>query len=425
MALVLSHYRLALQSARSTISSNAEVLSEYANVELSGEGYTKVLKFIDNIFVQAIGKCFSTFCEINEPIVSRDEVLSMIECYCDNLPEHYKMMRKLMQMGGKENLQRNEHLVNKNFYKKLIFYQFLSQSRVMNTQTLTGWASATTIANYARGITVYKQSSQTYFGSSISHRTMNRTLDRYKTKNHESLLQLLSPRKIILATMDNNQKGYNVKNPRGGVNNQFIKVTGRTFVECEETYMNGIEDVHVAITYTNQVIPSVLNQPHFEQLVGENGILDTQIIGAISDFKSIGNTGMPIDITGKRVQTYIDIVDICHTISCENHYLSGYNWMTGEFKRWNHQPQTYYDNPTRKSTVKIMSRLKKSFIPAAKSFQRRHTRIWNKRSGISTKILIPVVSTYDEMKLNEYGMAVVQLMKLCGLLVKHSKKCIR
>ena len=45
--------------------------------------------------------------------------------------------------------------------------------------------------------------------------------------------------------MDNNQKGYNVKNPQGGANNQFIKVTGRTFVECEETDMNGLEEVHM------------------------------------------------------------------------------------------------------------------------------------------------------------------------------------
>ena len=38
-----------------------------------------------------------------------------------------------------------------------------------------------------------------------------------------------------MAKMDKHKKGYNVKNARGGVNNQFIKVPGRRFVECEET----------------------------------------------------------------------------------------------------------------------------------------------------------------------------------------------
>ena len=55
-----------------------------------------------------------------------------------------------------------------------------------------------------------------------------------------------------MATMDNNQKGYGVKNPRGGINNKFVCVTGRTFVECVETELGNIEDCHVHISYSNQ-----------------------------------------------------------------------------------------------------------------------------------------------------------------------------
>ena len=150
-------------------------------------------------------------------------------------------------------------------------------------------------------------------------------------------------------------------------------------------------------------------------------MLDTTISDVISNFDKVSNSGLPIDITGKRVQSYIDIVDICHTITCEQRFMSGYNWTSGEFKRWNHQPQHYYDNVTRQASVKVISKLKNNFISLAKTFQRRHTHTRNTKSGKATKLFIPAVSTYDEMKLNEYGMALIEVMTMCGLLVNKTK----
>ena len=47
--------------------------------------------------------------------------------------------------------------------------------------------------------------------------------------------------------MNNNQKGYGVKKNRGGINNKFVCVTGRTFVECVETELGNVEDCHVQV----------------------------------------------------------------------------------------------------------------------------------------------------------------------------------
>ena len=397
------------------------ILNECVDLHLSCEIFYKVVNHIDQVFTDGITKCYTSFCEINEPIVSRKDIDDMIQSYIKNLPDHHKTMREIMCIDQKEKKTKNQHLLDQNFYNKSIFYQFLSQSRVMNCPNLCNWACITAIANYARGVTDNRQSSHKYFGSSVSRSTMNRVLEKIKTENSDTFPKLLAKEKIIFTTMDNNQKGFNVKIPRHGINNIFIKVTGRLFIQCDETLMNGLEDVRVAITYTNQVIPSVLNQPHFENCIGPDGMLDTTISDVISNFDKVSNSGLPIDITGKRVQSYIDLVDICHTIICEQRFMSGYNWTSGEFKRWNHQPQHYYDNVTRQASVKVISKLKNNFISLAKKFQRRHTHTWNTKSGKATKLFIPAVSTYDEMKLNEYGMALIEVMTMCGLLVDKTK----
>ena len=100
----------------------------------------------------------------------------------------------------------------------------------MNSHMLCNWLCITAIANYARGMRDNIQSSNTYFGPSISKATMNRVLENVRTENCDTSPQMLAKERIILATMDNNQKVFNVKNPIHGINNKFVKVTMRTFL---------------------------------------------------------------------------------------------------------------------------------------------------------------------------------------------------
>ena len=45
--------------------------------------------------------------------------------------------------------------------------------------------------------------------------------------------EMMSTKKYLVATLDNNQKGHNKKFQRDGTSNDFIKVTGRYFRSCE------------------------------------------------------------------------------------------------------------------------------------------------------------------------------------------------
>ena len=95
---------------------------------------------------------------------------------------------------------------------------------------LCNWLCITAITNYAIGITYNMQSSNTYFGPSISKATMNRVLVNVRTENCDTYPQMLAKERIILATMDNNQKVFNVKHPIHRINNKFVKVTMRIFL---------------------------------------------------------------------------------------------------------------------------------------------------------------------------------------------------
>ena len=57
--------------------------------------------------------------------------------------------------------------------------------------------------------------------------------------------------------------------------------------------------------------------------------------------------------------------------------------------------------------------------PKVESFQERHTKLWNEKANEPTKLYVPRVSLYNELKLDEYGMAVVDLLVMVGILDKN------
>ena len=144
-----------------------------------------------------------------------------------------------------------------------------------------------------------------------------------------------------IVTMDNNQKGFPVKNPRYGQNNKFVTVIGRTFVQFKKTIMDDLENHQTVLTFKNQTIVSVLKQPHFERLCCNGVIPIDSISNALATFQDIPSNGMSVDITGKRVQVYIDLVMIAYTISTQRKYLSGHNATKDTFKKWQFQLGEY------------------------------------------------------------------------------------
>ena len=123
LSLYLCYFQLELESTKSTISKNEELLSECVDFKLSDEKLSKVVKHIDQVFTKVIiKKCYSSFCEINEPIVSHKEVFDMTNYYSTNPPDHYNIMHTSMFISQKDKKERNQHLADQHFYKKLFFY---------------------------------------------------------------------------------------------------------------------------------------------------------------------------------------------------------------------------------------------------------------------------------------------------------------
>ena len=404
------------------IEQQQQVIEKIDTSDLSTINFDYVVKKIDELFANGILKCYTQWGTIGDPCVSPSEVSNMIDLYKNYLPENYFTMRKMLMFDSKMGLSKHAHSKENLYYEKLIFFNFLSMSRVKNSHLLKNWAAVTTIANFARGITHNKSSSQTYFGNAVHHKTMKKILDKHVELQETAIPELLSKENVVVATMDNNQKGFNVKHPRFGINSKFVKVTGRTFVKSVTTEIGDQEDIHCLLNYYPQVIPSVLGQPHFENIM-KNGIVKIEDMAAAIKFPTdIQCTGMSVDITGNRVLGYIQIVEVSHIIVSERRFVSGYNLTEKNYKWWTHQKEIFKENSVRKDCMRIFSRLKRQILNSASTFQRQHTGLWNPKMGEASKLCIPAVSLYDEMKLEEYGMAIIELLCLCGILIKEKRE---
>ena len=56
---------------------------------------------IENVFDKAINSCFSDFSAISKPIVSVQEINSLVQAYKTNLPKHYNMMKVTLGIDKK------------------------------------------------------------------------------------------------------------------------------------------------------------------------------------------------------------------------------------------------------------------------------------------------------------------------------------
>lgn len=81
---------------------------------------------------------------------------------------------------------------------------------------------------------------------------MNKFLETVQNENSNVILLLLSTENILMTIMKKSQKEFGVKNPYGGINNTFVCVTGRIFIEWEETVLGNAGDCHVHILYSYQ-----------------------------------------------------------------------------------------------------------------------------------------------------------------------------
>ena len=119
----------------------------------------------------------------------------------------------------------------------------------------------------------------------------------------ENIKKILSRTNIYVATMDNNQQGYPIKFPRLGSNNEFVKVTRRTFVEAAKTEYNLSEEYKTKVTYRDQKIISAYKMPHFENLINDGTIDRGQMASALENPGLVSYDKKEVDVTDLRVKT--------------------------------------------------------------------------------------------------------------------------
>ena len=265
----ISRYYAAVLRKKQYLLSNIQKNSiQLNNIQLCGNIYKEVITEIDNKFLKAIQECYSTFCSLTQPLISSKTVKELIQLYMNKLPHHYNLMKSMLGYDKREKMSKNLHLRNIGYYNKLLFYQFLIQSRVRNPHNCIHWAMVSAAASYARGGSNNSgfTTSSSFFAHSTTIKTFFVKTKLWRENMSHTIKKELSPIKNFMCSLDNNQKGQPLKYQRFGSSNTFVKVTAFIIKEfvCDELFMDDLSGVD--ISYVNQKIPSAYLMPHFELL---------------------------------------------------------------------------------------------------------------------------------------------------------------
>ena len=134
--------------------------------------------------------------------------------------------------------------------------------------------------------------------------------------------------------------------------------------------------------------------------------------------RSINYNGeaVKLDLTGGRVEIYNNMVELSNTIkSVVLPYLTGYNLRTKKYKQWRHQPIEH--DRTQRNEIVIQCHSETTILRDITMFQQKIVHQWNPESIKATALIIPPVSLRDEIKTNGYGMAIIEILCISGLLI--------
>ena len=418
MHLIHCYYRSTIIMQQKYITECESRIKSYAPIKMHGQPYEEFLKKCDNVFELAIKKPYYDYVVIGSPIISRDTISSLVDLYITSMPTHFDTFFDLLGFKFKSNLTKNKHLTQTGFYKRQVFYNMLAMARQKNPQQMKHWAMISAGANYGRGIGEIVNRRATYLGASTTTQTFIRTVRPFGDAMTANVTKTLEQVDKTVWMLDNNQRGHPLKFQRFGSSNNFVKVTGRSSRQCTlcETDVGEENTKHCVLTYVNQAIPNPINFPNFDLEITYEASLDEIHRCMIREISTCTST-IKVDITGVRVKNYIMLHNIASTIKdtlCP--LLTGYNKTTDKYKSWRNQPSQYI-TMERKSIAKQLHTDTINMSLYGK-FQEKVVKQWNPRSVEATALLIPPVSLRDEIKTDGYGMAIIEILCLSGILIK-------
>ena len=415
--LLLSYHRANNKNHSVTIRQYDSLVQNFEPAVLEGESYNLLLSDLNTSFGVSIKKCYGDFVVIGSPIITRTETDVLVALCKSKMPYHYKTMYAMLGYNKKVGITKNKHLVETGYYDRQVFYSFLSMSRQRNPHKIMNWAIISACANYGRGCGDMVNRRSTYLGGSATTQSFLRHVKPHIETMLSTIAINLSGLLKTVWMLDNNQKGHPKKFQRYGSSNRFVKVTGRTSRKCILSHHICEEEnsKRVTINYIDQMITNPLNFPIFEQ---ELSLMDntSKINDCLLRRNTFQGLAVQLDLTGKRVSIYNSLVCVSSTIKCVIlPLLSGYVSTTDKYKRWKHQPDEYYSS-LRMIVMKLIHGSQLHLREITK-FQEKVVLQWNPLSKESTSLIIPPVSLRDEIKANGYGMAIIEILCLSGLLI--------
>ena len=390
-------------------------------VLFEGDSYKQLLQTCNDSFDEAISLCYTDFVVIGGPIVTRHRIDKLVELYKSTMNNHYNTFYKMFGFDAKAGLAQNVFVAKSGYYDRLVFYNFLAMARQRNNKVMTSWAMISAGANYGRGIGDIVNRRAIFLGASTILRIFLRKVAPYGQSMEDNVTKTLSGVDKTVWTLDNNQLGHPLKHQRFGSSNDFVKVTGRTCRECiQNTIHIGDEnEKRVTITYIDQAVINPIGFSIFEREVPDMVNIDS-IRNALLRQELNTSTAVSIDMTGVRVGKYNELVRIASVLNKTiKPLLTGYIKTSKKYKVWNLQP-TEYTNATRNMLSKILHSESEDFNHYSK-FQNRVVQEWNPSSAKATAFIIPPVSLRDEIKTDGYGMAMIELLCLSGILLKSKR----
>jgi hypothetical protein len=108
--------------------SNSVSYVQYPSLAASGDVYKTFIEHVDSVFSQAVADCFGMFVLLTEPIISQQAINRLVALFKAKFQDQYWAIASLLNYTVHMKKCRSEHLLP--FYNRMIFYRFMSISRV-------------------------------------------------------------------------------------------------------------------------------------------------------------------------------------------------------------------------------------------------------------------------------------------------------
>ena len=104
MMMLVSRYYSGLNAGcKESFNQIKKVMDISEPVLLIGDRYKYVLDKIDDVFKLEIRSCYNSFKSVTQPLLSTEQVNSLVLVYKSKLPHHYALMKEMFGFDLKEN----------------------------------------------------------------------------------------------------------------------------------------------------------------------------------------------------------------------------------------------------------------------------------------------------------------------------------